>query len=442
MSQKTRNQLYTEINTGITDALNQQITPVIVRNILTDMVDSGINISDGATASSIFGSPGAINNGVGTIILASPGSVITFGVTNSAIIGGSNITLTQSNVIYIGGNIINASQSLANILLNGNDTGPTSILMGTGSALYGYSGYTNLVLNDGVGGVINTPQLSAFEPSTNNFTKLLLDPSNTSGTTLNTTDVTFGSTKYSEVRQSPQGTKITSSDEFGANTYLNAINVRDEVQIRALDPSTGSQSNITLNNSNIYITSPNGLIFNNYTNIISSGCIADPTSVANIAFGNGHILYASIGNNVSGDTNSFTASLYNNVSGTNHTLDQSGDNNISGNIHKLTNSSWNNISGEAHILTNLSHYNIVMGKENILSGVTSSAILASNINATQSNTVYTNNIKIEGTNSALTLSRLTTTQRNALTADNGMLIYNTTLNKFQGYENGAWVNLI
>lgn len=39
--------------------------------------------------------------------------------------------------------------------------------------------------------------------------------------------------------------------------------------------------------------------------------------------------------------------------------------------------------------------------------------------------------------------RLTTDQRNALqNVINGQLIYNTTLNKFQGYENGAWVNLV
>jgi len=36
----------------------------------------------------------------------------------------------------------------------------------------------------------------------------------------------------------------------------------------------------------------------------------------------------------------------------------------------------------------------------------------------------------------------TTIARNALTAVNGMVIYNTTDNKFQGYENGAWVNLV
>lgn len=38
---------------------------------------------------------------------------------------------------------------------------------------------------------------------------------------------------------------------------------------------------------------------------------------------------------------------------------------------------------------------------------------------------------------------LTTAQRDALqNVINGQLIYNTTLNKFQGRENGAWVNLV
>ena len=42
----------------------------------------------------------------------------------------------------------------------------------------------------------------------------------------------------------------------------------------------------------------------------------------------------------------------------------------------------------------------------------------------------------------LLLGNMTTTERDALTAANGMMLYNTTDNKFQGYENGAWVNLI
>lgn len=37
--------------------------------------------------------------------------------------------------------------------------------------------------------------------------------------------------------------------------------------------------------------------------------------------------------------------------------------------------------------------------------------------------------------------RVTTTERNALTAANAMLVYDTTLNKFYFYENGAWINV-
>ncbi len=40
------------------------------------------------------------------------------------------------------------------------------------------------------------------------------------------------------------------------------------------------------------------------------------------------------------------------------------------------------------------------------------------------------------------VGNLTTTNRNALTAANGEVIYNTTDNKFQVYENGAWANMI
>ena len=41
------------------------------------------------------------------------------------------------------------------------------------------------------------------------------------------------------------------------------------------------------------------------------------------------------------------------------------------------------------------------------------------------------------------IPQLTTTERDALqNVRNGQVIYNTTTNKFQGYENGAWANFI
>ena len=51
-------------------------------------------------------------------------------------------------------------------------------------------------------------------------------------------------------------------------------------------------------------------------------------------------------------------------------------------------------------------------------------------------------LDLTSTTGSLLVSRMTTTQKNALTAVNGMILYDTTLNKFQGYEAGAWVNLV
>ena len=50
--------------------------------------------------------------------------------------------------------------------------------------------------------------------------------------------------------------------------------------------------------------------------------------------------------------------------------------------------------------------------------------------------------RVEVTSSPIKMASFTTAQRDLLTAQNGDLIYNTTTNKFQGYENGSWVNLV
>lgn len=52
-------------------------------------------------------------------------------------------------------------------------------------------------------------------------------------------------------------------------------------------------------------------------------------------------------------------------------------------------------------------------------------------------------LDLNGTDGALLVNRLTTAERDALGGPvNGMIIYNTTTAKFQGYEAGAWANLI
>jgi hypothetical protein len=48
-------------------------------------------------------------------------------------------------------------------------------------------------------------------------------------------------------------------------------------------------------------------------------------------------------------------------------------------------------------------------------------------------------LDVNSTSGAFIVPRMTETQRDALTAVNGMIIYNTTTNQFNFYENGAWV---
>ena len=67
----------------------------------------------------------------------------------------------------------------------------------------------------------------------------------------------------------------------------------------------------------------------------------------------------------------------------------------------------------------------------------------SNGNAKVGGQVMATSIKTDGgADSFIQFGTMTTTQRDALSAENGMVIYNSSANKFQGYENGSWVNLV
>lgn len=50
-------------------------------------------------------------------------------------------------------------------------------------------------------------------------------------------------------------------------------------------------------------------------------------------------------------------------------------------------------------------------------------------------------LEIAGTTGAVLFPRMTTTQRDALTAVDGMVIYNTSNTRLEARENGAWVDL-
>jgi hypothetical protein len=64
----------------------------------------------------------------------------------------------------------------------------------------------------------------------------------------------------------------------------------------------------------------------------------------------------------------------------------------------------------------------------------SEIVAATNLELTAGNAVVV-------TSSPLRLASFTTTERNSLASQNGDIIYNTTDGKFQGYQNGSWINL-
>lgn len=66
-----------------------------------------------------------------------------------------------------------------------------------------------------------------------------------------------------------------------------------------------------------------------------------------------------------------------------------------------------------------------------------------NVNVAEYLPTYTGNVTAATVtlSSALYLANISTAQRNTLTPVNGMLIYNYTFNRFQGYSNGAWGNI-
>ena len=99
---------------------------------------------------------------------------------------------------------------------------------------------------------------------------------------------------------------------------------------------------------------------------------------------------------------------------------------------------WSSISDAPNFVTAEDDvtFNGITTETLTITGVGTSTIQSGNDIVLQA----TNRTRIEGT--PFRVAQLTTTERNEFIAQNGDIIYNTTDNKFQGYENGSWVNLI
>ena len=77
--------------------------------------------------------------------------------------------------------------------------------------------------------------------------------------------------------------------------------------------------------------------------------------------------------------------------------------------------------------------NVTGNLDGIVGGNTPAAVTGTTISGTS--------IAVTGTSGAMTLNTVTTTERNALSAANGMVVYNSTTSKIEAYAGGAWVAL-
>ena len=75
-------------------------------------------------------------------------------------------------------------------------------------------------------------------------------------------------------------------------------------------------------------------------------------------------------------------------------------------------------------------------------GTIDNAVIGGNTPAAITGTAISgSSVTVTGTAGTVQLPTLTTTQRNALSAANGMLVYNSTTSKIEAYAGGAWVQL-
>jgi len=115
-------------------------------------------------------------------------------------------------------------------------------------------------------------------------------------------------------------------------------------------------------------------------------------------------------------------------------------------ISGVTESNYTVIFSQLIPDNNYSIHTILGGGSDILSGRwstgSSNSIYYDQGNVGIGTSNPTRPLQVDSTAGGVLLPRLTNAQESASTPSNGEIIYNTSTNKFRGYENGSWVDLV
>lgn len=257
-------------------------------------------------------------------------------------------------------------------------------------------------------------------------------------------------------------------ENYDSNTSLFGDLILNSVKISGGD-TTIDTSTVTLGNNlakdNLTISAGNNLMLSAGTGSITFADTVFASNITGTFIGNltGNIIGDSTGLHIGPVNGSVTGNLLGDTTGT-HTGAVLG--NVTGNV-------VGNVTGTVSSLSNhqLSDLNDVainppsIGQSLVWTGTDwrPSTIIGDNSNNADFGT-FTNELPVAYefgsllnptyitlnlgafdvwvVNGPLKMASFTTSARDALTAENGDIIYNSSTNKFQGYENGAWVNLI
>jgi hypothetical protein len=253
-------------------------------------------------------------------------------------------------------------------------------------------------------------------------------------------------------------------NEFGSNLYY--TNARVYSNVIGLLNAKANVSDLTTSNvtelTNLYYT--NARVYSNVIGLLNAKANVSDLTTANVAEVGNNTFYTNarvdarvqnltVNVNTSANiiANTFimrgtgNASL---VSSTDFTLQATGNLNLLGANVVTANLLFIGQNSGAVTATNdfsiSATGNINLNSSNIITTSNTLTLQGSGVPTLFSDSVLSINATtgVYITASPLRLASMTTTQRNTFTAANGDLIYNITTNKFQGYENGAWVNLI